>query len=115
MMKKCKECGQTIYEPPSPIDLSTMTDAEQRELHRTFSHPDYDYATAEVGRKSGECDYPCDEGDGWIINPKRKWERYDYTEDTYWMRLKSNKNDNEPVMKNFNVVYDGPFYDDDAV
>ena len=115
-MKTCTECGQNIYEPPAPIDLTTMTFVEQRELHRSFSHPNYDYCIAEVGRKSSECDYPKDMGTGWIINPKVRWERFDYTEETHWMRLKSKQNTIEPVYESssYSVKYDGPFYDEDA-
>lgn len=115
-MKLCKECGQTVYEPAPPIDLTTMTEVEQRELHRSFSHPDYDYCTVETGRKSSECDYPKESGTGWIINPKVRWERFDYTEETHWIRPISERNTVEPVYSevSYNVEYTGPFYDKDA-
>ncbi len=68
----------------------------EQELHDKFMHPDYEYKTVETGRKDGQDGCP---GEGWKPNDcvmygigedthRRNWERYDYTEDNYWMRKK---------------------------
>lgn len=53
-------------------------------------HPDYEYMTIETGRKT--CEDPTErlEGDGWEPNGEGhdSWERFDYTEDHHYRRLK---------------------------
>jgi hypothetical protein len=74
----------------------------EHELHREQRHPDYEYATTENARKSGEAPLP--EGEGWEANDIidcnvykdgvvieerwRNWTRSDYTETNYWRRRK---------------------------
>lgn len=106
----CKFCGQKIYVKSKPIDLSALSDGEQRELHRTRSHPEYDYCTVETGRKTEENEYPVGQGSGWILNPKLRWQRLDYTEETYWMRRKVSDNKN---LIGPDFIYTGPEYDKD--
>ncbi len=58
-------------------------------LHSLERHPDYEYATTTGGRKCFDGHAP--EGDGWISNVhqgREGWERFDYHEEAYWMRLK---------------------------
>lgn len=68
--------------PPKKTDI---------ELHATCSHPDYEYQTTEGPRKSwNDADTP-PEGDGWERNQeegRNGWERFDYTEESYWRRKK---------------------------
>ena len=64
-----------------------LTDA----LHERRCHPDFEYATTKVARKSGEIFKP--EGDSWEPNtygpdPHSAWERFDFHEEYYWRRLK---------------------------
>lgn len=64
------------------------------ELHARFAHPSYEYATTQGPQKSwdGYDDPP--EGNGWERNidagrPGEGWERFDYHEESYWRRLRS--------------------------
>lgn len=66
----------------------TRIDAE---LHRDMAHPDFEYETTETPRKCGYSKKPY--GDGWEPNPHvtgdgRNWQRFDNTEEEYWMRRK---------------------------
>ena len=65
------------------------TDAE---LHFRGLHPSYEYATTEGPRKQwDDADEP-PEGEGWERNTDigygQGWARLDYTEESYWRRLK---------------------------
>jgi hypothetical protein len=59
------------------------------ELHADRSHPDWEYATTEGQRKAFyHADVP-PPGDGWVRNTyagRDGWERFEYTEESYWMR-----------------------------
>lgn len=61
------------------------------ELHATCSHPDYEYEVTEGQRKSwADADTP-PEGEGWTRNihvGRDGWDRFDYTEESYWKRKK---------------------------
>ena len=60
-------------------------------LHEKQNHPDYEYDTTETGRKSG-ADPREPEGNGWKANihkGRNGFERFDFTEEYYWLRLKS--------------------------
>lgn len=68
------------------------TDAEQ---HARCTHPDYEYATTQGQRKMWDCaDVPPYGDDGepdhsWERNVEEGrdgWERFDYTEESYWRR-----------------------------
>lgn len=71
--------------------MQTMTDSE---LHAIGAHPDYNYYTTEGQRKSwDEVDTP--PGESWERNTdmgSNGWERFDYTEESYWRRKKEDKN-----------------------
>lgn len=56
-------------------------------LHSKRMHPDYEYDTVVEGRKQGDGHPP--EGDSWEINKDYNdgFERFDFTEETYWRRL----------------------------
>lgn len=80
-------------EPPEEPGESE-TDAQ---LHARFAHPAWEYRTTSGLRKQwdGIDDPPCDDsGDpepGWERNldagmPGEGWERFDYTEESYWRR-----------------------------
>lgn len=63
-----------------------------REMHMIGIHPGYDYKTTEGQRKNwNDWDTP-PEGEGWERNFDRGmqgWERFDYTEKSYWRRKRS--------------------------
>lgn len=67
-----------------------LYDRPAAELHADRMHPDYEYATTEGQRKAWyDIDVP-PEGDGWERNTaagRNGWERFDYTEESYWRRL----------------------------
>ncbi|QDK01951.1 hypothetical protein SEA_VIBAKI_71 [Arthrobacter phage Vibaki] len=69
-----------------------MTAEELHALHRDRRHPAYEYETTEGPRKSwNDYDRP-PEGDGWERNTdagRDGWDRFDYTEESYWRRLKA--------------------------
>lgn len=70
-------------------------------LHSRLAHPDYEYLTTTNGRKQEGGEPP--ENEGWEPNdfidmgsdpagkpyPRRNWERFDYHEENYWRRRKS--------------------------
>lgn len=79
------------YDLPAP---GRLTD---HELHARCAHPAWEYRTTTGPRKQwdGVDDPPCDDyGDpepGWERNvdaglPGEGWERFDYTEESYWRR-----------------------------
>lgn len=58
-------------------------------LHTRETHPDFEYATTKGPRKAFDEHKP--EGEGWVRNTymgREGWERFDYHEEAYWMRLK---------------------------
>lgn len=72
-----------------PVDPPPSDD----DLHARCEHPDYEYETTIAPRKSD--DTPVPYGDGWEPNLSlghgRGWERFDYIEESYWMRRKQAK------------------------
>lgn len=79
------------YDPPA------TDEATDQELHTRCAHPGWEYRTTTGPRKQwdGVDDPPCDDnGDpepGWERNvdaglPGEGWERFDYTEESYWRR-----------------------------
>lgn len=85
-----------ITNPPKEAPLTReelLQKYTEQELHDNFRHPDYEYRTVETGRKDGQDGCP---GEGWepnncVVwgpNDRKNWERYEYTEDNYWMRKK---------------------------
>jgi hypothetical protein len=79
------EAKRRIVERYAPRP-DNRTDAE---LHRDHAHPAWEYATTQGQRKTwDDADVP-PEGDGWIRNVEAGrdgWERFDYTEESYWRR-----------------------------
>lgn len=81
---------------------SEVVDAEQpretdRELHARGAHPEWEYRTTEGPRKQwDDADRPPSDEDGdpdpsWERNVdagRDGWERWDYTEESYWRRRK---------------------------
>jgi len=85
-------------------DLADEVDRLTFALHRRRAHPDFDYATTQTARKSG--DDPCIglDGEGWEPNDIVEnhqyaegkvisehwcnWERFQFHEDNYWRRRK---------------------------
>lgn len=69
------------------------TEAEQ---HAHFAMPGWEYATTEGQRKAWDrCDEP-PEGEGWERNVdagRDGWDRFDYTEESYWRRPKQRGGD----------------------
>jgi hypothetical protein len=83
------------YNPPSTDDSS------DQELHARCAHPDWEYRTTSGPRKQWDDvdDPPCDDygnpEPGWERNidagmPGQGWERFDYTEESYWRRPRPN-------------------------
>lgn len=63
------------------------------ELHRRHAHPAYEYETTEGPRKRWDDPDEPPEGEGWERNvdagrPGEGWDRFEYTEESYWRRLK---------------------------
>lgn len=60
-------------------------------LHSREQHPDYEYETTTGPRKAWYDEDVTPEGDGWEANVHKGdkgWERFEYHEEAYWMRLK---------------------------
>jgi hypothetical protein len=70
-------------------EIVVVDNRTEAELHRGFAHPDYQYAVTEGQRKRwDDADTP-PEGDGWERNieaGRDGWERFDFTEESYWRR-----------------------------
>lgn len=78
--------------PKYPTVLDAIAEVERLAglLHNRQNHPDYEYATTDGPRKNFDEDEP--EGDGWVRNVhigRNGWERFDYHEEAYWMRIKA--------------------------
>lgn len=86
------ECGVQaalgISQPLEGEGLERETKLEAL-LHAKGQHPDYEYATTRGGRKVwSDSDVP-PQGEGWERNihmGRDGWERFDYHEESYWMR-----------------------------
>lgn len=89
------QMGGTTLHRLAEAALGAMGDAPQElarlteHLHTRRSHPDYEYETVTEGRKQSDGRTP--EGEGWEWNRAYNdgGERFEYTEETYWRRLKS--------------------------
>ena len=72
------------------LQLLTL-EKDKRKLHSTESHPNYEYKTRKGPRKSFDDEDVPPKGDGWERNiycGRHGWERFDYHEESYWMRKK---------------------------
>lgn len=70
------------------LERATWT---MEQWHKAQSHPDWEYRCVETGRKDGQDGRPA--GEGWepnthVVGDGYNWERFEYTENNYWMRLK---------------------------
>lgn len=82
-----------------PLNDDNRATIHTARLHAQRAHPDYDYATTTGSRKQWlDIDTPPSDGDGdpdptWERNidagrAGMGWERFDYTEESYWRRRK---------------------------
>lgn len=72
----------------NPAPREPETDAE---LHARCAHPAWEYETTEGQRKAWERADEPPEGEGWERNREEGrdgWERLEYTEESYWRRLR---------------------------
>lgn len=95
----CPEYGTSLLTtcPGHPGTGTNKTRIVEARLHARFAHPGYEYRTTEGARKQWDginCP-PVDENGGpdptWERNidaghPGSGWERFDYTEESYWRR-----------------------------
>ena len=89
---------------PPAQDWTVKTDEE---LHARFAHPDWEYATTSGPRKQwDDCNVPpLDENfepdTTWERNTdagRDGWERFDYTEESYWRRRLPADHDQQPAI-----------------
>lgn len=101
-VSECPLCPQygTRLDDPCPGHQGTgpnKTRVVEARLHARFAHPGYEYRTTEGPRKQwDDIDQPPhgDDGEpepGWERNvdagrPGMGWDRFDYTEESYWRR-----------------------------
>ncbi|MFE2563053.1 hypothetical protein [Streptomyces mirabilis] len=97
----CPQYGTRVADvcPGHPYDGNHQTVVDAARLHAERRHPAYEYATTSGPRKQwDDVDLPPhdDNGEpepGWERNvdagmPGEGWERFDYTEESYWRRPK---------------------------
>lgn len=69
------------------------------ELHQRNAHPAYEYATTQGQRKAWSWVDDPPEGEGWELNATSvdpdAFERFDYTEERYWRRLRPDGTGNQ--------------------
>lgn len=91
------EAKRRIVELHSANEAPDLTDEE---LHERRTHPEWEYLTVETGRKTDEDTSPPDEtwepnaAPDWVLPdgsvvPGRNWERFEYTEETYYRRRRT--------------------------
>lgn len=86
-----RECAakRAIVEACHSGQEERPTDAE---LHARAAHPAYEYETTEGPRKQWDNPEEPPEGEGWEPNTAKGyrdgWARLEYTEESYWRRLK---------------------------
>lgn len=88
-----REALAGIYTEPTQESTAdgSLADVPDAELHRRFAHPAYQYETTEGQRKCWDAVDEPPEGEGWERNVdagRDGWERFDYTEESYWRRLR---------------------------
>ncbi|WP_123661619.1 DUF6221 family protein [Actinocorallia herbida] len=80
------EAWRAILEMYTPEPLKPVPDAE---LHARGRHPEWEYRST-AGQRKAFHDYNVPpEGEGWVRNVEQGrdgWERFDYTEESYWRR-----------------------------
>jgi hypothetical protein len=86
-----RACRQSTSRESSGAYFARKRRRPDEEQHADRCHPGLEYATTEGRRKAwDDVDTPPD-GDGWVRNVhagRDGWERFDYTEESYWMRPK---------------------------
>ncbi|MEV6569958.1 hypothetical protein [Streptomyces sp. NPDC051577] len=105
--RECQRCqyqwDEAIAPPARPAEAEPTETIPDSVLHAERRHPDWEYATTEGQRKNWPSSHipPCgDDPDrdtcdhGWERNlaagyPGEGWERFDYTEESYWRRPKT--------------------------
>ncbi|MCG5464203.1 hypothetical protein MED01_002368 [Micromonospora sp. MED01] len=86
-------CRQRTHGEDAAVYRAQLRRRPDEELHARAAHPDWEYTCTEGPRKQwDDVDRPPD-GDGWVRNVHigvrgEGWERFDYTEESYWMRPK---------------------------
>jgi hypothetical protein len=85
--RACPKCTEDARSAAEWAAEKAAMSPEQ--LHARCMHPGYEYATTEGQRKAWPYVDEPPEGEGWVRNVHRGrdgWERFDYTEESYWMR-----------------------------
>lgn len=80
-----------IPDPRVGEPLPKPSPSNEEELHSQCRHPDYEYRTTEGQRKQWVDADTLPDGLGWTRNTalgRNGWERFDYSEESYWKRLK---------------------------
>lgn len=84
-------CRQRTHREDTAVHHAQQLRLPDEELHARVAHPDWEYTMTEGPRKQWDhSDMPPD-GGGWVRNVhagRNGWERFDYTEESYWMRPK---------------------------
>lgn len=98
-----------VKQPRTPLGAET-TDTESspetdEQLHARFAHPAWEYKITEGQRKAWDhvqCpDEPAD-SEGWVRNVhagRKGWDRFDYTEECYWMRPRVTGTESSPEVE----------------
>lgn len=90
----CK-AGPHSYIQGLESELTAARDEAERLrgiLHAREMHPDFEYAATHGPRKAWYDEDVSPEGDGWEPNKYKGrdgWDRFDYHEEAYWMRLRT--------------------------
>ncbi|MFC8008642.1 hypothetical protein [Streptomyces cinereoruber] len=88
---------EDIARAAQAAELEGLSDSE---LHARRAHPDFEYATTEGPRKQWDyADQPPYGEDGWpdktwepnVDAGHNGWERFEYTEESYWRRRKQDR------------------------
>ncbi|MFD4740588.1 hypothetical protein ACFWNQ_24970 [Streptomyces virginiae] len=100
--RECQRCRYQWDEAIVSDEAAPETAADEPDsvLHAERRHPNWEYATTEGPRKAWDdvdvppCDYMGRPEPGWERNvdagrPGEGWDRFDYTEESYWRRLKT--------------------------
>ncbi|MFJ7990315.1 hypothetical protein [Streptomyces sp. NPDC096351] len=85
---------EDVFKAERAAELQGLSESE---LHARRAHPDFEYATTEGPRKQWDyADQPPYGADGWpdrtwepnVDAGRDGWERFEYTEESYWRRRK---------------------------
>ncbi|MER6534705.1 DUF6221 family protein [Streptomyces sp900105755] len=97
----CPQYGTGLDDPcpGHPGSGPNKTRIVEAQLHASFAHPGYEYRTTDGPRKQWDdidrppCDWDGEPEPGWERNidagrAGMGWDRFDYTEESYWRRLR---------------------------